>query len=360
MISASSARSNLALVLLAGSAAAEKALTLGLTSDPHSSNVIRAKLSNTGTEQLMVLNDPRSVLNKAPTDTFSFVLDDDAAAPSFTGMKLKYSPRFAATNGDDSTFTVLKPGESVEVEHDLSNSYAFATFESSYNVGAGKIFYYWDYLTQELGTIDAKVVSASAKIAARDLKPRSTRASTATNAKFSKCSAGQQAVVTKATQFADVFANISATSLLKNIQGGGPLYQTWFGAFATARYNNATTHYTNITKNPFGDYTYDCTPEDCPDKATFAYVYPNQFGTIYLCNAFWQTTLVGIDSQAGTLIHESTHFLAIAGTKDIVYGRKGALELAATFPQLALGNADNHEYFSEDLFTLSNGSSTGK
>ncbi|EEC00003.1 hypothetical protein MPER_00162, partial [Moniliophthora perniciosa FA553] len=92
-------------------------------------------------------------------------------------------------------------------------------------------------------------------------------------------------------------------------------------------------HFTAIKGYPFtGSSTYDCT---CTDSGTYAYVYPDDFGVIYLCGAFWAAPNTGTDSRAGTLIHESSHFTAIAGTDDIVYGQSGARSLASSDPNNA-------------------------
>ena len=56
----------------------------------------------------------------------------------------------------------------------------------------------------------------------------------------------------------------------------------------------------------------------------------------------------GTDSRAGTLIHEMSHFNAVAGTDDHVYGQSSARSLAISNPADALDNADNHEYFAEN------------
>ena len=60
-------------------------------------------------------------------------------------------------------------------------------------------------------------------------------------------------------------------------------------------------HYSNINSHDYTTFTYDCT---CTDSGTYAYVYPDDFGHIYLCGAFWDAPNTGTDSRAGTLIHE--------------------------------------------------------
>ncbi|KAF7793420.1 hypothetical protein EIP86_004532 [Pleurotus ostreatoroseus] len=76
-------------------------------------------MTNTGDETLMLLNDPRGPLSKIPAETFSIVHESDDA-PQFVGVKAKYEPLNAMELGREDTFTVLTPGESISIEHELS------------------------------------------------------------------------------------------------------------------------------------------------------------------------------------------------------------------------------------------------
>lgn len=127
----------------------------------------------------------------------------------------------------------------------------------------------------------------------------------------------------------------------------GSRYTTWFGAYTSSRYGTAQQHFTNIDAaldQSNGQITIDC---GC-NQSYYAYVYPTQPYKIYVCRAFWSAPLTGTDSKAGTLIHETSHFNNVAGTDDHVYGQTGAKNLAASDPDSALDNADNHEYFAEN------------
>lgn len=127
----------------------------------------------------------------------------------------------------------------------------------------------------------------------------------------------------------------------------GSRYTTWFGAYTSSRYGTAQQHFTAIDAaldQSNGQVTINC---GC-NQNYYAYVYPTQPYQIYVCRAFWSAPLTGTDSKAGTLIHETSHFNNVAGTDDIVYGQSGARNLAASDPDSALDNADNHEYFAEN------------
>jgi RHS repeat-associated protein len=81
---------------------------------------------------------------------------------------------------------------------------------------------------------------------------------------------------------------------------------------------------------------------DFSGKDEFARV--NTFGgsTVHLGTRFTTAPLIGFNSQAGTFIHELSHW---AGTTDYAYG-VGAKGLE---PAKAIRNADNYEYFAEGL-----------
>ena len=59
------------------------------------------------------------------------------------------------------------------------------------------------------------------------------------------------------------------------------------------------------------------------------------------------------DTQGGTIVHESSHYLRNGGTQDYVYGQSGAKALARSNPSEAIENADSHEYFAENNPALS-------
>ncbi len=126
----------------------------------------------------------------------------------------------------------------------------------------------------------------------------------------------------------------------------GSRYTWWFGSYNSSRYSTVRSHFNNIyTALSSKAYTFNCS---CSDSGTYAYVYPTQPYTVYLCGAFWSAPNTGTDSRAGTLVHETSHFNIVAGTQDYGYGQSAAHNLAVTNTTKAVGNADNHEYFTEN------------
>lgn len=91
-------------------------------------------------------------------------------------------------------------------------------------------------------------------------------------------------------------------------------------------------------------------PDD--DAGTFAFVPTDGagvFGEIFVAAAFFDAPTTGVDSQAGTVIHELTHLSKKRAVDDLAYGTTDAMALAARNPVDARKNADNFQYFVEDL-----------
>ena len=66
---------------------------------------------------------------------------------------------------------------------------------------------------------------------------------------------------------------------------------------------------------------------------------------IYLGGAFWVAKNEGIDSKAGTIVHELSHRLH--ATKDHHYGASSSKDSATNTPAKATTNTDNYEHFGE-------------
>ncbi|HJX28755.1 MAG TPA: M35 family metallo-endopeptidase [Thermoanaerobaculia bacterium] len=164
---------------------------------------------------------------------------------------------------------------------------------------------------------------------------------------YVSCSNTRQSTLVTATSNAESMS-LKARNYLNNLPSTSrptdTAYKTWFGSYTTSRYSTVQSHFNKIysafnTKK----FTYYC---DCTSSA-YAYVYANQPYNVHLCNAFWNAPMTGIDSKAGTLIHEASHFTVLGGTQDYAYGTTNARNLAISNPDRAVMNADNHEYFAE-------------
>ncbi|CAE6449819.1 unnamed protein product [Rhizoctonia solani] len=322
---------------------------------------VKTVLKNTGSESLKLLNDPRTVLSKAPTDAFSITSDSDSQAPRFTGIKLKYVPATAAAKGRDADFTVLAPGQSVEIDHALAGVYNFTSAgEGAYKFAAKNIFNYVD-ASGELKMIEASSNSNQFKLTGKlaapspNAKTRAARGVSKRAVGYTGCSSSQQTLVSAAATASNTYV-ANANTYLNGISSGTTRYTTWFGSYTASRLTTVRSHYT-ATGTDATSTNYDCTT--CQNTAgidydsTYAYVYSDEPGTIYLCGVFWDAPVTGTDSRAGTIIHENSHFDVNGGTSDWVYGQSGAKSLASSNPTQAIDNADNHEYFAENNPALS-------
>lgn len=170
---------------------------------------------------------------------------------------------------------------------------------------------------------------------------------TAASVSYSQCSSSQQSTISQALSAAQTMATNADAYMTKGTMG--TRYTKWFGAVDSSRVSTIKSHFAAIKSTLAAKpITVNC---GCTDTS-YAYVYPTQPYTIYVCKAFWSAPLTGTDSKGGTLVHETSHFNVVAGTDDWAYGQSAAASLAISNPARAIDNADSHEYFSENTPAL--------
>jgi peptidyl-Lys metalloendopeptidase len=280
-----------------------------------------------------------------------FQISRDGVAVAYQGPMIKRG----LPQAED--FAILRAGETVRSVVDLSKAYDFSQ-SGEYVVALNSALQFASLsdgtmLRQGNGLPQiAKSVPLSLWVAGKGQgvsaqgKPSGGGGSSVVGGvSYKSCSATQIDSIGSAVTAARGYAENAKGYL--NAGTVGPRYTTWFGAYTSARYSTASQHFVAIDAaldQSNGEVTVNC---GCNQKY-YAYVYPNQPYEIYVCRAFWTAPLTGTDSKAGTLIHETSHFTAVAGTDDHVYGQSGAKNLAITDPASALDNADSHEYFAEN------------
>jgi peptidyl-Lys metalloendopeptidase len=267
------------------------------------------------------------------------------------GQKVRYlgaiAKRGAPTAAD---YFLLKPGASYTAKVELSALYDMGT------TGDYAIRYHAGQAADELK-------SNAASVWIDGVRPRGSNEETKTLAEmqaqagvvtaaggalsFNKCTTSQQADITSAVSAALSMATNGDAYMAKGTMG--TRYTKWFGAVDSGRVATVKSHFASL-KDAFATkpITVDC---GCK-KTYYAYVYPTQPYTIYVCKAFWSAPMTGTDSKGGTLVHEMSHFNVVAGTDDWVYGQSGAASLAISDPAKAIDNADSHEYFGENTPAL--------
>jgi peptidyl-Lys metalloendopeptidase len=274
-----------------------------------------------------------------------FAVTRNGEPVAYTGPIFK---RPAATGKD---YISLKSGERITSNVNLGEYYDLTKdghYEVFYAVASfdmfnekGNAFKFKDVLTSEKISFNAKGGNGKGKPTPPPPPPPGGNS-------FNSCDATQQSLLVAARDQAKIYAS-DAESYMSNINSLGQRYTTWFGAVTTTRANTVKNNFTAISDamdNAGIEFNCKC------KQNYYAYVYPNRPYEITVCKVFWQVATAGTDSKAGTLIHEMSHFDVVAGTDDVVYGKTGAMNLASTDPNLAITNADSHEYFAENTPSL--------
>lgn len=253
-----------------------------------------------------------------------------------------HAKRPAAAPGD---YLTIAAGAQITSTVDLGEFYDLSRsgrYEIAYRVAAFGLFDDKKPGASRRDGLESRAISV--KIDGRAGKGKPSPPSTGG---FTACSATQQAQLITARSDARIYATNASTYLVAGTKG--LRYTTWFGLATTARYTTVKSNFGVISSAmDNATITFDCSSK----RNVYAYVYPNQPYKIYLGRVFWQAPAVGTDSKAGTLIHEMSHFDIVAGTDDVVYGQTGARSLAVSDPDLAITNADSHEYFAENTPAL--------
>lgn len=295
--------------------------------------VVRVTLRNDGAEDVSLLR-WQTPLRGVESNLFDVRLDGDAVA--YLGRLYK---RPEPRSGD---YLLLAPGASVTVEVDLSRYYDMSR-TGEYSVG------------YRVPTIESNVLWLAVE---RDEQARIFRALSRKQPRratgetldpdFVSCNSSRQAELYDALDGGEYLA-AKAYNYLYNVpvnkRKKNTAYKTWFGRYTAPRYSTVMDIYVNVY-TVFHDYTveFHC---DCDEGDTYAYVYSDRPFEIHLCGLFWESPTIGTDSQAGTLIHETSHFDIVAGTDDYAYGQSSCKRLASRDPNRAVFNADNYEYFAE-------------
>lgn len=166
------------------------------------------------------------------------------------------------------------------------------------------------------------------------------------------CQAEQLATVQKAITKANGVLIEVTRALPPNNSLVGKKFQRWFGG-PEGSSDPAVEGVFAEALSFLGFKTFWCPnasfPKDRPHRIAFVPQGANPFGEVFVSAAFFDLPTTGANSQAGTVIHEVVHLATRATIKDVVYGTRAAAALADQDPARARRNADNYEYFVEDL-----------
>ncbi len=312
-----------------------------------------------GTIEYHLINQSGATIHVLRWQTPVDGLTNDLFSVRQNGEEVAYTgPLYKRVAPRPEDFVELKPGESLDAKVDLSAWYDMRSggqYEVTYAREAREV-------VKEVMAADRGGVAGAAQrfdmqrgstVVYTDSSPdvldddnsfRSQAGINAASNSYVSCSTTRKSQLVTARNSSVTYASNSKNYLTAGTTGSR--FTWWFGSYNSSRYSTVRTHFNNIyTALSSKAYTFNCS---CTDSGTYAYVYPTQPYTVYLCGAFWSAPNTGTDSRAGTLVHETSHFSVVAGTQDNAYGQTAAHNLAVSNPTKAVANADNHEYFSEN------------
>lgn len=184
----------------------------------------------------------------------------------------------------------------------MSETYDFlAAGAGEYSLEARKKFHYLDpktntavaiFATTDTQLVHRAVITGNLAVKRRSLRTQNSRVMR--REQFKGCSAEQQAQILEAAAATKQYAADTFEYIQKNTQS--ERIKTWYGAHDQDRYNKLSQIFKNMNDNDFASFDYDCT---CPEADLFAFVYPEDWGTVHLCGAFWNAPLKGANSKVG-------------------------------------------------------------
>jgi len=322
------------LALILHTAVSDLTATLLTTHDPTS---LSLELRNTNPFSVALLrwNLP---LDKRFGGEDNFIVLLNGQPVPYIGARVKYAdPTFL-------DYLILASNETITVPIVLHNLYDF-TKPGSYKIQFQS--HVWDYVNEAdfMRIPRARIYFAPSEIIASNAVIIRTNDPLLPQAVVPyPCSTSERNIILDAA--ASLRSPLIGGAVNVINQGNTATYREWFGAYVGSRWQIAEEVIRYIQQNTVVAY-------QCDDRAgVYAYVYPSDTThTIYLCQAFWSANKIGgFDTQAGTLLHELSHFNNIGATGDHAYGTGACRNLAISSPARAVNNADSFEYFGESQF----------
>ena len=273
------------------------------------------------------------------------VKQDDSIVPYIGRMVTRFQPQ-----ADD--FVTLLPDESITQTIDIADGYAVydagdysVMFDSLVTVVAGETINL-DNINQP-GAENRHLVHLKSNVITATLFTDKERIAAKVDPAFASCSLNQQHILDDVLTRAERLAEDSTDALIStNLEQRqvAMRYKQWFGNYTPERYERVSDNFMRIHDIAANrQVTFDCFCDYSQvGFGTVAYVYPNRHYRIHVCNLFL------VDRQPGILIHEISHFDHAAKTRDHAYGKFRSQSLAQSDPELAIKNADNYLFFSEN------------
>ncbi|MFT6075348.1 MAG: peptidyl-Lys metalloendopeptidase [Yoonia sp.] len=175
--------------------------------------------------------------------------------------------------------------------------------------------------------------------------------------RYAGCSVPESEVVDDALGSAK-FLTLRAASAI----GDTTHYRRWFGGYSMQNAEKVRSRLKSmVTAIRGGAVTVQCnqaTVNGCR-SGEYAFVFANSPFLVNLCPPFFnlphlEALQPGMrrsenGTREGTIVHELSHFLRVAGTEDYCYSRSACADMASRDARRAIGNADSYQYFTEDV-----------
>jgi peptidyl-Lys metalloendopeptidase len=274
----------------------------------------------------------------------AFVVDRDGASIAYTGLLVL---RGAPSPAD---YVHLEPGESRRWTVDIGDLYAFE------DAGRYRVSLRSAALRARSAAIEIELVEPRA-LARRVRDARSAVRTAAAANRFHGCSTARRSQLAAARTAARGLADESWDALLRSTSPRPPRYEEWFGPLTSARYDHVRSAFRAISDAlQAEDFDFHCGDLVCDLNPSYiAFVRGFHAYHVYLCPQFWDLPATGPLSRGGAVLHEVSHFDAVADTRDHAYGDAECAGLALASPNQAMENADSYRLFAENIPFLSMG-----
>ncbi|KAL0576775.1 hypothetical protein V5O48_005218 [Marasmius crinis-equi] len=321
----------LAASALAGPMKRDGGLTVALSGPPDAMSVHDLKFSatvkNDGTGAVKILKYGTILDDSLPTRSFKVTKDGGEVA--FTGIK----PFIDLEAAGESAYTVIQPGGTITVSHDVSALFDFAT------AGAGKFKFepLVDFHSALEGAVP-QVSSNAVEVSLGQVKKRELIDKRAKDI----CTDTHSTFVDSAYSEAKQLATAAVSYISTN--GANSLYTSYFKTTSTSEVSGV---FTAVANEDSSTRTLGCTdPAGVCKEHVIAYTTTDT--NIYFCDIFFQevpqsslctgaTTVAARSVRGATVLHELTH--AVANTDDVVYGCANDQALSASQSRV---NADSY------------------
>jgi hypothetical protein len=163
---------------------------------------------------------------------------------------------------------------------------------------------------------------------------------------FTNCDQGRKLILQQVYPMAQQMIMDARRAIhVPTTSGDAERYVAWFGPYSQARHDRVSEVIEKIMQALYtAPILFDCS---CT-KDILAEVYPDDAYRIYICNDFWTHPAIGYFSQAGTIIHELSHFHVVGDTDDDGYYGMDVSTLTCSDPDLAVRIADAYSLFAEN------------